>query len=136
MSLPVATATLDDLAREPLRRDWVLDGQPAHRTHVMTTAPGLSSGQWDCTAGRFVWDFGHWDEVVHVLEGAVHVTGPDGAARTLTAGDCQLFPHGTRWEWHVPEYVRKAFVCRDARTLARRMRKGKGSPRWTGRLPG
>ncbi len=105
-----------------LRSDWVLEGRPRHRTWAMGNAPGLSTGQWDCTAGRFLWEFGDYDEVVHVLEGSVHVTSPDGVGRTLGEGDCHVFPHGTTWEWDVPEYVRKAYVCRDARSAGRRAR--------------
>ena len=104
----------------PLRRDWVLSGEPAHRTWEQARARGLTAGQWDCTAGRFVWDFGHCDEVVHVLEGSVEVTSPDGVTRVLEAGDCHHFPRRSRWEWHVPVYVRKAYVCRDARSAPRR----------------
>ena len=104
----------------PLRRDWVLAGEPAHRTWEGVRDRGLTAGQWDCTAGRFVWDFGAYDEVVHILEGSVVVVSPGGVQHVLEEGDSHHFPHGTRWEWHVPVYVRKAYVCRDARSAPRR----------------
>ncbi len=68
---------------------------------------------WDCTAGKFRWFFGG-DEIVHIIEGEVIVSG-DGAPRAYPqARDAALFRAGTWATWHVPHYVRKHAICRDS----------------------
>ena len=75
---------------------------------------------WDCTAGRFHWDY-FGDEMVQILEGEVHVTFEDGVTRTLRAGDTAHFKAGTRLEWNVPDYVRKIAFHRSPQSLPDRV---------------
>jgi ethanolamine utilization protein EutQ (cupin superfamily) len=60
----------------------------------------------DCTAGKFHWHFGV-DEIVHILEGEVHVTDDAGRTVTLQAGDVGHFALGSHTVWEVPDYVCK-----------------------------
>jgi len=102
----------------PIESDWILEGAPQARGIVLVQSQDklLSSGLWSCTAGRFRWEFS-WDEFVHILEGQVLITDADGSQITLAAGDTAHFPLGRSTEWHVPEFVRKAFTIRTTEPL-------------------
>jgi len=91
---------------------------PVARSAVLTTSDDglVSTHLWDCTAGRFHWYFGV-DEVVHILEGEVHVTGDDGRTVILRTGDIGHFALHSHTIWHVPEYVRKFAVHRAPRPV-------------------
>jgi uncharacterized protein len=119
--VPAAFLTGDaqrrDLGESPIDADWILDGAPVARSTQLTEEDGVSTYLWDCTAGRFHWHFGV-DEIVHILEGAVHVTGDDGHTVTLRTGDVGHFPLGSHAIWHVEEYVRKLAVHRAPRPAA------------------
>lgn len=112
---PVVAAAIDDLKLEPapIRREWILAGNPQARasTHSAARDSQATTAVWDCTAGTFRWHF-DWDETVVIVEGDVHVTVEDGSARTLKAGDIAYFPAGSRAVWHVEDYVRKVAFCR------------------------
>jgi uncharacterized cupin superfamily protein len=110
-----ADARRDDLAPSPIDPAHVLAGEPVARSLPLTrSADGLvSTHLWDCTAGRFRWNFGV-DEIVHILDGEVHVTDSDGSTVVLRTGDVGHFPSGASTEWFVPEYVRKLAFHRAA----------------------
>ena len=117
--MPTATTFLTgdarrrDLGEAPITPADVIDGTPVARSTCLTSsADGLvSTHLWDCTAGRFHWTFGV-DEIVHILDGEVHVTDDAGATAILQTGDVAHFPLGSHTIWHVPEYVRKLAVHR------------------------
>lgn len=111
--MPIATiltanAERQDLQDAPITPEHVIEGAPVARSLQLTTsADGLvSTHLWDCTAGRFHWHFGV-DEIVHILEGEVHVTGDDGQTVVLGVGDVGHLALHSHSVWHVPEYVRK-----------------------------
>ncbi|MFC3071688.1 cupin domain-containing protein [Shinella pollutisoli] len=112
---PVVAAAIDELELEPapIRREWILRGDPQARasTHSDASDRQAMTAVWDCTAGTFRWHF-DWDETVVIVEGAVHVTAEDGSERTLSAGDIAYFPAGSWATWHVEDYVRKVAFCR------------------------
>lgn len=114
---PFSAASLADLDLDPapIRPEWVLEGQPVARCrHWSDSSDGTTSAMvWDCTAGTFRWYFGG-DEIVHIIEGEVIVSGDGAPARTLRPGDAALFRAGTWATWHVPHYVRKHAICRDS----------------------
>jgi uncharacterized protein len=62
---------------------------------------------WDCTAGRFNWNYNK-DETLVVLAGEAFITN-DGEERRIAPGDVVFFPAGSSSTWRVPTYVRK--VC-------------------------
>lgn len=111
-----------ELASDPIRVSWIIDGSPQARTKRLATA---SDGQsftalWDCSAGRFTWHFGS-DETVYILDGEVNVTCPSGTNRTLRPGDVAYFPAGIVSEWHVASYVKKLAFVRHRPSLARQI---------------
>lgn len=109
------------LTPAPIPRPWIIEGNPIARDRRL-----LDSGDrlprtimWDCTAGRFDWFYEN-DEVAHVLEGLVIVEDAVGVRQMLHSGDTFLFPAGTRYQWTVPNYVRK--IAFSYAPLSREMR--------------
>src|SRR5208282_4986567 len=115
MSRPVVFAAPADLELDldPIRPDWVIEGNPQVRSkYLARSADGASSVMaWSCTAGRFIWCY-KVDEMLHVVSGEVFVTDENGAVRRLGPGDMAFFPAGARSVWHVPHEVRKLAMCR------------------------
>ncbi|WP_159946111.1 cupin domain-containing protein [Rhizobium sp. 18065] len=112
---PVVAASGDqvELNLSPINPDWIIEGAPVARVgqHSTSADEASSTAVWDCTAGEFRWFFS-WDETVVIQEGEVHVTGADGASRTLRAGDIAYFRGGTWATWRVDSYVRKIAFLR------------------------
>jgi len=106
-------ASTADLNPAPIRPNWVLEGNPMARNHLLSvSADGSASSYiWDCTAGRFNW-FYEADETIYVIEGGVIVKDIGGSARRLSAGDTIFFPAGARAEWHIEKYIRKFALIR------------------------
>jgi uncharacterized cupin superfamily protein len=114
-AVPAASSTIltgdarrRDLQPMPIFAPHVIAGEPEARSVKLTeSADGLvSTHVWDCTAGRFHWNFGV-DEIVHILDGEVHVTDDDGQTIVLGVGDVGHFALNSHTVWDVPEYVRK-----------------------------
>jgi len=105
----------DDWRDCPIDPAWILDGAP--RARIVTLATGrdgwATTALWECTPGTFDWRFA-WDETVHLLDGVVEVTLPDGTLHRLVAGSVAVFPAGSRAVWRVIEPVRKLAICRRA----------------------
>lgn len=89
-------------------RAWILEGNPVARSKRLAVGSDqlATTWMWDCTAGRFNWIYDD-DEVIHVLEGSVIVQDAGGVPQRLQAGDTFLFPAGSRYQWTVPNYVRR-----------------------------
>lgn len=107
-----------DLQDSPLTADQILEGHPQTRIwfHAQSSDRRLTQGVWDCSAGRFSWDF-TWDEFVMVLEGEVTITPENGEPFTLRAGDFCHFPLGLKTVWQVDKYIRKTFTIRTPEPL-------------------
>jgi uncharacterized cupin superfamily protein len=104
----------NDLLPRPIEASCIEEGTPVARCITFTESPDkrLSSGLWECSAGKFKVAFA-LDEIVHVLEGEVTVREDrDGAAYTLRPGDAAYFPMGLVTHWDVPVFVKKFFVVR------------------------
>jgi uncharacterized cupin superfamily protein len=97
----------------PLAAESIREGKPEAFGAVLLQSDDkrVSSGLWECSPGRFTWDF-VWDEFVHVHSGHVIVTTQDGQRIELRAGDFATFPRGLKTEWQVLEKVRKTFTVR------------------------
>ena len=106
------------LVRAPIPDDQILEGEPEARMWISAQSPDLkvTQGVWDCSAGKFTWNY-TWDEFVFVLEGEAVVVDEGGERRTFKAGDYVHFPSGLSATWHVPSYVRKTFVLRTPEPL-------------------
>jgi uncharacterized cupin superfamily protein len=97
-----------ELKSAPIRREWILDGEPVARNQVLALSEDRMATTlvWDCTAGRFRWLY-DTDETIHILEGEVRLTGADGVTKRLGAGDVVFFPAGSSATWQIDRYVRK-----------------------------
>jgi hypothetical protein len=113
LAIQTAKACNEDLPDMPIEPSWITAGSPQARGTVLVQSADklVSSGLWSCTAGEFQWEFG-WDEFVHVLEGEAIITEEGGESYTLRPGDTAHFPLGLKTQWHVPEFVKKAFTIR------------------------
>jgi hypothetical protein len=96
------------LVPAPISRAWIREGNPVARNKRLAGSAGAlpSTIMWDCTAGRFDWLYED-DEVAHVLEGYALIEDSAGARHRLQAGDTFSFAAGSRYQWTVPNYVRK-----------------------------
>jgi uncharacterized protein len=102
------------LLPRPIEPSCIEEGAPVARCTTFTESPDkrLSSGLWECSAGKFKVIFS-LDEIVHILDGEVTVREEgDGAVYTLRPGDAAYFPLGLVTHWDVPRFVRKFFVVR------------------------
>jgi len=113
------TSSAVQLADTPIPSALITEGTPVARTwtSAQSTDQLVTQGVWECTAGKFRWDY-TWDEFVMVLEGEAIITPDSGTALTLRAGDFGYFPAGLKVEWHVPQYIRKTFVLRTPEPLS------------------
>ena len=111
-------ASAEPLPPMPLAPESIREGRPEAfgRVILQSDDKRVSSGLWECTPGRFAWDF-VWDEFVHIHAGHVLVTTQDGQRLELRAGDFATFPLGLKTEWHVIERVRKTFTVRTPEPL-------------------
>lgn len=109
------TGPLPDM---PINPAWILDGAPRATGQIFLQSADrlLASGLWECTPGRFRWEF-TWDEFVHILAGEVEITELPGTTYTLRAGDLAHFPLGLKTEWRVIQTVRKVFTIRNPQPL-------------------
>jgi uncharacterized cupin superfamily protein len=102
------------LQPRPIAASCIEEGAPVARCRTLTESPDkrLSSGLWECSAGKFKVIFA-LDEIVHILEGGVEVReeGTDAVLK-LDPGDAAYFPMGLVTHWNVPRFVKKFFVVR------------------------
>jgi len=111
-------ASSEPLPPMPLAAESILEGRPEAFGAVLVQSDDkcVSSGLWECTPGRFTWEF-TWDEFAHVHSGHAIVTSKGGERIELRAGDFVTFPRGLKTEWQVLERVRKTFTVRTAEPL-------------------
>ena len=102
----------------PIAANQITEGKPVARIWISAQSSDLkvTQGVWDCTAGKFDWEF-TWDEFVMVIEGEVTITPEGSQPVTLRAGDFCHFPLGLKTKWHVPKYIKKTFVLRTPEPL-------------------
>lgn len=114
--------TRKDLSAQPIDPTWIKEGNPEARAVTLSESLDgtMTSGLWECTAGKFKYVY-EVDEVVHILEGEAHVN--DGKkTHVLTPGTVVFFPCGLVADWEVPKYVKKVFILRAAkRSFPRRV---------------
>lgn len=70
----------------------------------------VTTGFWRCEPGSSRWDFHDRSEVIHVLDGVMHVTREGEDAVTLSAGMAAAFPKGWRGTWVIEQTISKFFV--------------------------
>jgi uncharacterized cupin superfamily protein len=92
--------------------DRLISGAPIFRTWSMDEADGgLYAGIWEATPGKWRVVYDEW-EYFHILSGYSIVTGEDGKAFHLRAGDRLILRPGFKGTWEVIETTRKDYVIR------------------------
>lgn len=101
-----------ELKEAPINRDFILEGEPQARNHVLSRgSDGLSQTiVWECTTGKFNWVY-NIDETCYFIEGSAIIDDGVNGPRTLSAGDVAFFPAGSTAHWHVENYVKKVAFC-------------------------
>jgi uncharacterized cupin superfamily protein len=101
------------LKTAPIRPEWIIEGAPAARNHVLFVSEDRSSVTlfWECTAGVFRWIYDE-EEIIYVIDGGMTLTYPNGEARTVGTGDVVYFAAGDTAVWTVESHVRKIAVFR------------------------
>ena len=98
----------------PIPAAQILSGTPeASSTPLVSSCDdGFTSAMWSCTPGRFRW-FYNSDEIVHIVEGHVHITPDDGSAPFETgAGEVVFFARGSSAVWEIKKTIRKVALFR------------------------
>ena len=91
--------------------DRVIAGHPQNRTwNAYETPDGrFFSGIWESDPGA--WRIEYTEaEFCHILEGESRITGDDGAAMTVRAGDAFVIPTGFKGTWEVVTRTRKHYA--------------------------
>ena len=111
--VPVHSSQRGDFRATPLPSTWITEGEPVTRSLPLISSIDKKyySGLWDSQAGRFKYTY-FVDEIVHILEGEVHIRDEAGRDITLRTGDVAHFAKGRVLQWHVPRYVKKLAVTR------------------------
>jgi uncharacterized cupin superfamily protein len=96
----------------PIRPDWIEEGTPKARARggVRASDGSVETGEWDCTAGTFVWTY-YEDEIIRIVEGEI-LLEIDGQFQSFGPNATVFFPMGASVRWKVPKYVRKVFFQR------------------------
>lgn len=89
----------------------VLAGDPIHTNWTVEERDGISCGMWQSTPGKWKIVYTEW-EYVYIHEGHSILTGQDGAAVHLKAGDSCIIRPGFEGTWEVVETTLKDYVIR------------------------
>jgi uncharacterized cupin superfamily protein len=94
----------------PLPVDWLEQGNPTASGAVLSKSDDsrVVRGVWECTPGRFRWNF-TYDETVIVVKGRATVELESGETISLSPGDMAFFERGQWSTWTIHEPFRKAF---------------------------
>jgi uncharacterized cupin superfamily protein len=116
-------ATAESLAPAPINPSWIVEGMPEARSRTLSLLPDgtIVAVIWDCTAGRFDWQYGGGDEIIHILEGEAELTSSEGSTTVVRPGDVVHFASGSVVRWHVPAYVKKLALYSTQVSLPRRL---------------
>ena len=103
-----------ELEVAPIPRDWILSGAPEARMKRLAKNGEWTAVFWECSAGRFNWQYNQ-DEVLVVVSGEVFLITKGGEERRFGPGDVGIFPAGTVREWRIPTHLRMIAVLRQPR---------------------
>ena len=101
------------LKSAPIRPEWIIEGAPLARNHVLFVSEDRSSLTlfWECTAGVFRWVYDE-EETIYVIEGGMTLTYPNGEVKHVGKGDVVYFAAGDTAIWTVTSHVQKIAVFR------------------------
>lgn len=113
-SVLIADPASIELAPDPIRQEWVLSGQPQASSRILTRSRDWLSvlAIWECTAGRFRWEYTR-DEILVVASGGASVLDEQGVERRFQRGDVVFFPARTSYIWTIEDRIRKVAVVRE-----------------------
>ena len=99
-----------ELVSWPLPAEWVVEGNPEASGAVLSKSADsrIVRGVWQCTPGRFRWNFSY-DETLVVLYGRATVQLESGEEVSFGAGDMVFFERGQWSTWTIHETLRKGF---------------------------
>lgn len=102
------------LRSDPIPTAQILAGAPQASSGPLVASfdDSFTSAVWTCTPGRFRWYYNS-DEIIHILEGHVHITPDDGSASfEARAGNVVLFPRSSSAVWEITQTIRKVALFR------------------------
>lgn len=113
-SVLIADPASIELAPDPIRREWILSGQPQASSRILTRSHDWLTVLviWQCTAGRFHWHYTR-DEVLVVSSGSASVLDEHGVERHFKPGDVVFFPAGTSYIWTIEDQIRKVAIVHE-----------------------
>src|SRR5215469_9398578 len=102
MSIPHTYIADAELQSWPLPAEWLEQGNPDASGAVLskTDDSRIVRGVWECTPGRFRWNF-TYDETLVVVQGSATVQLESGEDVSFGAGDMVFFARGQSSIWTV-----------------------------------
>lgn len=91
--------------------DRLVSGDPVFTTWNLEERDGLFCGIWRSTPGKWRIVYDEW-EYCCIREGHSVITGADGVARHVRAGDSFVLRPGFEGSWEVIETTTKDYVIR------------------------
>lgn len=70
----------------------------------------VTVGVWEAAPSRETFDAYPGNEMMHILQGELLLTSPDGTTQTFVAGDMFFIPKGTPCIWEVKQRLRKFYM--------------------------
>ncbi len=89
----------------------LIAGDPVFTTWNIEERDGLYAGIWQATPGKWRISYDEW-EYFRMIAGVSVITGDDGTAVTLRAGDSYVIRPGFSGTWDVVETTIKDYVIR------------------------
>ncbi len=88
-----------------------LDGPMATAGQVFWQSDdgSITTGVWECAAGRMRADFGNDGEMVHVVKGTIQARSDDGEELTVGPGQSATFPPFWTGIWTLEGPMRKLY---------------------------
>ena len=104
---PAGITELKDLGVHPA----AIDSAPRMGIRELVTAQGgkVAAGLWECSEGTYRMEK-DCDEMCYILEGHWIITGDDGQAVEVRAGDAVFLPLGFKGESKILEKVKKVYM--------------------------
>lgn len=84
--------------------------QTSGKTLYAAPDNSIVSGLWQCEPGKSAWHFADRGELIHVLDGVMHVQEEGGERVTLRAGSAAAFPKGWKGTWEIEATIFKFFT--------------------------
>ena len=115
-TVDVVSPSTVELKSSPIRKEWLLEGNPATFAKEVARSPdgSMTVFVWQTSAARFNWLYDS-DEIITILDGEVFIRDAPGAPeRRLGPGDVAFFPEGAVTTWRVPDHVRKVATLKRA----------------------